>query len=217
LLPEQEIQHTINSSPTISLTHYDASLLMSKELLADAINEIVSVNNRQKINSLLQKFDSEATKAHHVMQQAHQDMIIEHTECVEAIQHVLSGHGNIDMDDNDKIPDEEKDSDEQVANENVQETTNEEPEAPTQRDQVHNNSNMDEQEVPDARTNAAMDDPGQLTNELTMNWKLNAGNVVQSLHDQMCWQPPRCHRHVAELFLLLYSDLYFTNYSMFNH
>jgi hypothetical protein len=33
------------------------------------------------------------------------------------------------------------------------------PEAPTQRDQVDNNSNMDEQEAPDARSNATMDDP----------------------------------------------------------
>jgi hypothetical protein len=35
----------------------------------------------------------------------------------------LFRHGNVDMDDNDKIPDEEKDLDEQVVNDNVQETT----------------------------------------------------------------------------------------------
>jgi hypothetical protein len=96
---------------------------MLKELLVDVIDELVSVNNMRKINSLLQKFDSEAIKAHHMIQQAHQDMITAHTECVKAIQHVLSRHGNVDMDDNDKIPDEEKDLDEQVVNDNVQETT----------------------------------------------------------------------------------------------
>jgi hypothetical protein len=73
-----------------SLTHYNALLLMLKELLADVIDELVSVSNMWKINSLLQKFDSEAIKAHHMIQQAHQDMITAHTECVKAIQHVLS-------------------------------------------------------------------------------------------------------------------------------
>jgi hypothetical protein len=32
--------------------------------------------------------------------------------------------------------------------------------------------------------------PDQLTNELTMTWKLNPGNLVESLQDQMCRQPP---------------------------
>jgi hypothetical protein len=41
---------------------------MFKEHLADVINELVSVSNRHKINSLLDKFDIEAMKAHHMMQ-----------------------------------------------------------------------------------------------------------------------------------------------------
>jgi hypothetical protein len=41
---------------------------MLKEHLADVIDELVSVNNRRKINSLLEKFDTKAMKAHHMMQ-----------------------------------------------------------------------------------------------------------------------------------------------------
>jgi hypothetical protein len=124
---------------------------MLKEHLADVINELVSVSNRWKINSLLEKVVNQAMKAHHMMQQAHQDMITVHTQCVNAIHDVMSGHDNADMDDNDNIRDEGKDADAQVVHDNVQQTTNEATEAPPQRDQVYNNSNQDEQEVPDAR------------------------------------------------------------------
>jgi hypothetical protein len=41
---------------------------MLKEYLADAIDELVSVNNRSMINTLLQKFDTEVTKMHLMMQ-----------------------------------------------------------------------------------------------------------------------------------------------------
>jgi hypothetical protein len=43
---------------------------MLKEHLADAIDELVSVSNRRRINSLLQKFDTEVTKVHPMMHQA---------------------------------------------------------------------------------------------------------------------------------------------------
>jgi hypothetical protein len=36
--------------------------------MADVIDELVSVSNRHQINSLIEKFDTEATKAHHMMQ-----------------------------------------------------------------------------------------------------------------------------------------------------
>jgi hypothetical protein len=41
---------------------------MLKELMACVIDELVSVSNKHKINSLIEKFDSEAMKAHHMMQ-----------------------------------------------------------------------------------------------------------------------------------------------------
>jgi hypothetical protein len=47
-----------------------------KEHLADVIDELISVRNRRKINSLIDKFDAEATKVHHLMQQAQEFMII---------------------------------------------------------------------------------------------------------------------------------------------
>jgi hypothetical protein len=58
---------------------------------------------------MLEKFDTKATKAHHMMQQAHQDMVIAHTDCVNAIRDVLSGNDTGDMDDNDNTHDEGKD------------------------------------------------------------------------------------------------------------
>jgi hypothetical protein len=41
---------------------------MLKEHLADIIDELVSVSSRRKINGLIETFDAEATKAHHLMQ-----------------------------------------------------------------------------------------------------------------------------------------------------
>jgi hypothetical protein len=40
---------------------------MLKEHLADIIDELVTVSNKRKINSLIEKFDIEATKAHRMM------------------------------------------------------------------------------------------------------------------------------------------------------
>jgi hypothetical protein len=141
---------------------------MLKEHLVDVIDELLSVSNGRKINSLLEKFDTETTKVHHMMQQDHQDMVVAHTDCVNAISDVLSGHDNGHMDYNDNIHDEGKDAKAQVVHDNVQQTTNAVMEAPLQRDQVVNNRNLDEHEDLDAqcandrveqRSNATMDDP----------------------------------------------------------
>jgi hypothetical protein len=43
---------------------------MLKEHMADVIDELASVRNRRRINSQIEKFDTEATKAHRMMQQA---------------------------------------------------------------------------------------------------------------------------------------------------
>jgi hypothetical protein len=53
----------------------DISFPMLKEQLADVIDELISVSNRRKINSLIAKFDTEVSKAHHMMQQAQETMI----------------------------------------------------------------------------------------------------------------------------------------------
>jgi hypothetical protein len=45
--------------------------------------------------------------------------------------------------------------------------------------------------------------PGHMMNEQKMIRELNRWNLLQSLHDQMCHQPPRYCRHVAELLLYL--------------
>jgi hypothetical protein len=41
---------------------------MLKEYVADVIDELVSVSSRPRINSLIQKFNTEVTKAHLMMQ-----------------------------------------------------------------------------------------------------------------------------------------------------
>jgi hypothetical protein len=134
-----------------SCIHHDTPFPMLKEHLADVIDELVSVSNIHKINSLLEKFDIDVTKAHHMMQQAHHDMVTAHTDCVNAIHDVLSGHDNGDVDDNDNIHDEGRDAEAQVVHDNMQETTNVAMEAPQQHDQVVNNRNQDEHEDPDAQ------------------------------------------------------------------
>jgi hypothetical protein len=71
---------------------HDIPFPMLKEQLADVIDELVNVSNRCKINSLIEKFDTKATKAHRMMQQAQEDMITAQTDCFNAIRDVLAGH-----------------------------------------------------------------------------------------------------------------------------
>jgi hypothetical protein len=95
-----------------------------KEHLVDAIDEIVNLSNRSKINSLLEKFDTEATKAHHMMQKSHKNMVTVHTDCVNAICDVLSKNDNGDMANNDNTHDEGMYAEAQVVHDNVEQTTN---------------------------------------------------------------------------------------------
>jgi hypothetical protein len=90
---------------------------MLKEHMAGVIDVLVSVSNRCKINSLIGKFDTEATKMYRMMQQAQHAMVTTHTDCVNAIRDVLSGHDNGDVDNN---HDEQKDAEAQVVDDNVQ-------------------------------------------------------------------------------------------------
>jgi hypothetical protein len=64
------------------------------------------------------------------MQQAQQDMVIVHTDCVNAIHNVLSGHDKGDVYDNDNNHDEQNDTEDQVVDDIVQQTTNAVMEAP---------------------------------------------------------------------------------------
>jgi hypothetical protein len=57
-------------------------------------------------------------------------MVTAHTDCVNVVRDVLSGHDNGDMDDNDNIHDEGKDAEDRVVGDNVQQTTNATMEAP---------------------------------------------------------------------------------------
>jgi hypothetical protein len=60
--------------------------------------------------------------------------------------------------------------------------------------------------------------PSHMMKEPTMYNKLNRLNHLRSLDDQICCQPPRYHRHVAEILILPYSiSFYVANYLMFNH
>jgi hypothetical protein len=63
---------------------------MLQEHLADAIDELVSVSNRRRINTQLQKFDTEVTKAHIMMQQVQKHLETAHTDCINGTHDVLS-------------------------------------------------------------------------------------------------------------------------------
>jgi hypothetical protein len=71
--------------------HHDLSFPKLKEHLADTVDEFVTVSNRSRINTLLQKFDTEVIEAHLMMQRAHKHFETAHTDCVNAIRDVLSG------------------------------------------------------------------------------------------------------------------------------
>jgi hypothetical protein len=103
---------------------------MLKEHLTDIIDELISVSDRQMINSLIEKFDTEATKAYCMMQQAQQNMVTAHTDCVNAIRDVLARHDNGDVDANDSNHDERKHAEAQVVDDNMQQTTNASMEPP---------------------------------------------------------------------------------------
>jgi hypothetical protein len=163
---------------------------MLKEHLTDIIDELISVSNRQMINSLIEKFDTEATKAYCMMQQAQQNMVTAHTDCVNAICDVLARHDNGDVDANDSNHDERKHAEAQVVDDNMQQTTNASMEAPLPHDQVDNNRNQDEHEDPEAqhaddtmqqRSNVAMEDPRQMTYEPTMTRELTGWNLIHIL------------------------------------
>jgi hypothetical protein len=51
-------------------TEANALFATLKEHLADVVDEIVSINNRQKVNKVIKKFDDEALKAQRMMTQA---------------------------------------------------------------------------------------------------------------------------------------------------
>jgi hypothetical protein len=51
-----------------SSSRYNIMFPMLKEHLEDVIDVLVSVSNRRKINSLIEKFDTKATKTYHMMQ-----------------------------------------------------------------------------------------------------------------------------------------------------
>jgi hypothetical protein len=103
---------------------------MLKGYLAHAINELVSVSNRSRINTLLQKFDTKITIEHFMMQQAQKHLETAHTNCVNAIHDVLSGQVKGHVDDSTTILDEENDVQGQVVDDNAQQTTNAAMEAP---------------------------------------------------------------------------------------
>jgi hypothetical protein len=139
---------------------------MLKEHMADVIDELVSVSNRRRINSLIQKFDTEVTKVHLMMQQAQKHLVTMHTNCVNVICGVMLGQDKGRVDDNTNIHDEGKDARGRVIDDNVQETTNAAMEDPLHCDQVVNNRNQDEQDEPDAQH---ADDTVQQTSNTAMD------------------------------------------------
>jgi hypothetical protein len=71
-------------------TEANASLDTLREQLADVVDEIVSVNNRHKVNMGIKKFNDEALKAHRMMTQVQQALFMAHRECISAIREALT-------------------------------------------------------------------------------------------------------------------------------
>jgi hypothetical protein len=61
-----------------------------KEHLADVVDEIVSINNRQKVNMVIKKFNDEALKAQRMMTQVQQALLKAYRECIYAIREALT-------------------------------------------------------------------------------------------------------------------------------
>jgi hypothetical protein len=209
-----------------SRSGHDIPFPMLKEHLTDVIDELVSVSNRCKINLLIEKFDTEATKAHRMMQQTQQDMTTTHMHYFNAICDVLAGHDNGDMVDNDKNHDKLEHAKAKAVDYNVQQTNNVAMEAPpchimrltatkirtSSRIQMHNRSTTpcNKESMQQRRT------PYQLTHIPTTTRELNRQNLLYSRQDQMCRQRPRYRRHAAEPLLYLIV-VYFANYSVLNY
>jgi hypothetical protein len=98
--------------------HLDLSFSMLKEYLIDAIDELVSVNDRSRINALLQKFDTEVTKAHLMMQYVQKHLETAHTYCANAIRVVLSRQDRVHVDDGTTIHNKRNDVPGQVVDDN---------------------------------------------------------------------------------------------------
>jgi hypothetical protein len=139
---------------------------MLKEHLVDAIDELVSVSNRHRINSLLQKFDTKVTKVCFMMQRTQKHLVTAHTDCVNTIRDVLSRQDKGCVDDSTTIHDEGNDAQGQVVNYNVQQTTNAAIEALLHRDQVFNNRNQYEKDQSDTQH---ADDTAQQTSNVAVD------------------------------------------------
>jgi hypothetical protein len=63
-----------------------------KEHLADVVDEVVRVNNRQKVNKVIKKFNYEALKAQRMMTQAQQVLLTTHRVCIFAIHAMLTAN-----------------------------------------------------------------------------------------------------------------------------
>jgi hypothetical protein len=70
----------------------NAEFATLKEHLADVVDEVVSVNNRQKVNKVIKKFDNEALRAQRMMTQAQQVLLTAHRKCIFAICAALTAN-----------------------------------------------------------------------------------------------------------------------------
>jgi hypothetical protein len=125
-------------------TEANALFATLKEHLADVVDEIVSINNRKKVNKVIKKFDDEALKAQRMMTQAQQVLLTTHRECIYVIHEALTAN-DIRQGVNNSVNMPPCPVEALVVNDNVKEGSNTVQKIPQQEDEFANMNDVQQQ------------------------------------------------------------------------
>jgi Mg2+ and Co2+ transporter CorA len=101
------------------------------------VDEVVSINNRQKVNKVIKKFDDEALKVQRMMTQAQQVILTAHRECISAIRAMLTTN-DIGQGVNNSVNTSPRPAKAPVVNDNANEGSNTVQKIPQQEDEIAN-------------------------------------------------------------------------------
>jgi hypothetical protein len=118
-------------------TEANALFATLKEHLVNVVDEIVSVNNRKKVNKVIKKFDDESLKAQHMMTQVQQVLLMAHRECIFVIREALTAN-DIGQGVNNSVNTSPRTAEAPVVNDNVKEGSNTVQKIPQQEDEFAN-------------------------------------------------------------------------------
>jgi hypothetical protein len=100
--PEQhQPQHVQHQQPEQHTTYTFSSI---RATFSDIIHEAMEPGNKDRVQSILQKFDDDVVKAQGLMAQAHEAMAAAHKDCMSAILQLIDGiqAGSVDATRNDE-------------------------------------------------------------------------------------------------------------------